>query len=243
MSDDKKSLGKTVLGWFVVQEEDGDDASVAEEVEEITAKPAKIAPPPPPKKVAAQIAKYDRRPPPPPPQDDAPASMRLPGKLPDVPAGGAHDAKVFAGVYAAAHISADEQERVTKTLGLLQSLPSETSQQVRRQIVEASLKAFGIPIEQIIEAGAQEIQALEAYVQHGERRTQEILSDATRRIDKLTAEIEEVRKLMELQVASQADLVRSSNGEKLKVQTVLEFFGQEAVARVVKASPKLVEPK
>ena len=30
---------------------------------------------------------------------------------------------------------------------------------------------------------------------------------------------------------------------KLKVQIVLEFFGQEAVAKVVKESPKLVEPE
>ena len=32
------------------------------------------------------------------------------------------------------------------------------------------------------------------------------------------------------------------NEKKLGVQQVLEFFGQEAVARVVRDSPKLVEP-
>ena len=48
---------------------------------------------------------------------------------------------------------------------------------------------------------------------------------------------------MELQVRTQQGLVKASNERKLRVQTVLEFFGQEAVARVVRESPKLVEPK
>jgi hypothetical protein len=48
---------------------------------------------------------------------------------------------------------------------------------------------------------------------------------------------------MELQVRTQQGVVKSSNDQKLRVQTVLEFFGQEAVARVVEQSPKLVVPK
>jgi hypothetical protein len=46
---------------------------------------------------------------------------------------------------------------------------------------------------------------------------------------------------MELQLNTQQSLTRSTNEQKLRVQAVLEFFGQEAVARVVKASPKLVD--
>ena len=37
--------------------------------------------------------------------------------------------------------------------------------------------------------------------------------------------------------------MKASNDQKLRIQAVLEFFGQEAVARVVRESPKLVEPK
>ncbi len=48
---------------------------------------------------------------------------------------------------------------------------------------------------------------------------------------------------MELQVQSQRALVSATNAQKLRVQPVLEFFGQEAVARVVRESPKLVEPQ
>jgi hypothetical protein len=44
-------------------------------------------------------------------------------------------------------------------------------------------------------------------------------------------------------VGTQESLARSTNEQKLRVQSVLEFFGQEAVARVVRESPKLVELK
>ena len=37
-------------------------------------------------------------------------------------------------------------------------------------------------------------------------------------------------------------LTAGCNQKKLEVQRVLEFFGQEAVAKVVRESPKLVEP-
>jgi hypothetical protein len=229
-----KKLGETVLGWFVVREDAGGEDDAAQEVE---------APVPDPDPVAAVDRAQRRRPaPPPPPADNAPPSVRLPGKVPQVPAGASFDAKVFTGVYSAANISGEEQARVDKTAALLSSLPSEASHAVKRQIVEASLAAFGIPVDEIIEAGVQEIQALEAYIQHGERHTQNVLGDARARTEKLAKDINEIKKLMELQLTSQQDLVRATNQQKLRVQSVLEFFGQEAIAKVVRDSPKLVEP-
>ncbi len=226
----KKKLGDTVLGWFVVREEDEDGgAESTPDVEH--------------EEVAQAVAVPRRRTAPPPPPATAPASIRLPGDVPNMTAGAKPTAGTFTEVFRAAHISDQEQERVAKATALLQSLPASASHEVKKQVVEASLIAFGIPIDQIIEGGAQEIQALEAYIQHGERHTQEVLGDAKRRIEKLTGEINEIRKLMELQVTTQQELIAASNQEKLKVQQVLEFFGQEAVARVVQASPKLVEPK
>jgi hypothetical protein len=209
-----KSLGKTVLGWFVQQEGEAKEPTP----EEVIAKYAEQAPQPP-----------------------APAPVELKGELPKPPApGGAVDYKA---VYRAAGITDEEQERVDKAIGLLRTLPKETPKEVRKQIVEASLKAFGIPLDQIIEAGAQQIQALEAYIRHGERETQEVLAQANERIAQLAAEIEQVKRIMQDQVGSQQALQRASNDEKLRVQEVLEFFGQEAVARVVRESPKLIEPK
>ncbi|MFT3765976.1 MAG: hypothetical protein QM820_10730 [Minicystis sp.] len=243
----KKSLGETVLGWFVVREEDEEQkADEADEIDE--APPKKAAPPAAGKPTPAAAPKAA-----PPAAGKAPAAAAKPpppppvklkeGVVPPVVAGSTPDAKVFAQVYRAADISDTEQERVEKAVALLQSLPQETPREVKKQIVEASMKAFGIPVDEIIEAGVQEIQALDAFIRHGEQHTQDVLGDAAARVQKLEAEIAEVRRLMELQVNTQQSLARASNEQKLRVQAVLEFFGQEAVARVVKASPKLVEIK
>jgi hypothetical protein len=47
---------------------------------------------------------------------------------------------------------------------------------------------------------------------------------------------------MQQRVDEQNKVMASCNSKKLEVQKVLEFFGQEAVARVVRESPKLQEP-
>jgi hypothetical protein len=221
-----KSFGKTVLGWFVVQ--DNEPEAPAPTADELIAKYSQ-------EEAAGAGAA---------PEEPAPPSVELRGELPRVgPAAAAGGAAVdFKAVYRAASISDEEQARLEKASGLLQTLPAETPKEVKRQIVEASLKAFGVPIEAIIEAGAQEIQALDAYIKHGERETQATLSQGSARIQDLERQIADVRRVMEDQVASQQALTRASNDEKLRVQAVLEFFGQEAVARVVKASPKLIEP-
>ena len=222
---DKKGLGSTVLGWFVVREGEEDEEEES------------------PEKIIAKYGKKLPAAPPPPPDATAPPSLRLQGEVPQIAAGTSPDVRVFAQVYRAAQITDDAQQRVEKALGLLQSLPTETPKDIRKQIVEASLKAFGIPLDQIIETAAEEIQALEAYIQHGERNTAAILTDATQQVARLEGQIAEVKKLMDLQVRTQRGVVKASNDQKLRIQAVLEFFGQEAVARVVRESPKLVEPK
>jgi hypothetical protein len=56
------------------------------------------------------------------------------------------------------------------------------------------------------------------------------------------AKIREVQALLERMGGEQAAIRTSCNARKLDIQKVLEFFGQEAVARVVRESPKLVDP-
>lgn len=210
---DKKGFGSTVLGWFVVRE--GEDDKKEESADELIAKYASDAPPPPPPEV------------------------KLSGDLPKAQGGNVD----FPGVFRAAGINDEEQGRIDKATQLLKTLPAETPKDVKKQIVEASLKAFGYPVEQIIEAGAQEIQALEVYIQAGQRDTQALLAESQKRTAELEAEIARIKKVMEDQVASQYALTQACNAQKLRVQEVLEFFGQEAVARVVSQSPKLHEPK
>jgi hypothetical protein len=214
---EKRGWGKTVLGWFVVGDESEKGAGAApteESADDIIARYANAS------------------------AEPTPSPVQLTGDVPR-PQGGQID---LPKVYEAAGISAEEQERITRASDLLKSLPADTPIDTKRKIVEASLKAFGYPVDAIIEAGAQEIQALEAYNQREAHDTQRTLADATKRIEQLTQDIADLRKLMQTAVDEQNATTAGCNNAKLAVQQVLEFFGQEAVAKVVQASPKLVEP-
>jgi uncharacterized small protein (DUF1192 family) len=148
----------------------------------------------------------------------------------------------FPKVYAAAGVGDEEQGRVAKAAQLLAALPAETEPAVKKQIVEASLKAFGVPIEKIIEGAVQEIQALEAYIRAGSLDTQAVHEESAKRIAQFEEEIARLKAVMEARTAEQLSVARACNDEKLGIQKVLEFFGRETVARVVRDSPKLVEP-
>lgn len=149
----------------------------------------------------------------------------------------------FPKVFEAAGLDPEEQGRVAKAAELLAALPTGTEPAVKRQIVEASLKAFGVPIEKIIEGAVQEIQALEAYIRAGSLDTQGVHRESAKRIAQFEDEIQRIKSVMEARTAEQAAVVEACNEKKLGIQQVLEFFGQEKVARVVRDSPKLVEPQ
>jgi len=209
---DKKGWGSTVVGWFIVQDENA--ASGA---------PSEVSADQAPAEAAAE-------------GQAAPAFFQTPP--PSAP-GGRVD---FGAVFEAAGIDAEERERVDKAIQLLASLPADTPTAVKKQIVEASLKAFGVPLERIIEGGAGEIQALEGYIRAGAADTQKVLEESNERIRKYEEEIQHIRTVMEQRVQEQQAVATSCNARKLEVQRMLEFFGQEAVARVVKASPRLHDP-
>ncbi len=212
---EKKSWGSTVLGWFVEREEGSGDGSPA------------LAP-----DAGAAAAKEL-------PAAAAPV-VELKGDVP-LPAE-AGNAVEFTAIYHAAGLNDEEQARVDKALTLLQTLPAETPKEVKRQIVDASLKAFGYPVEQIIEAGVAEIQALHALIEFSQRDTQKAMGESNSRIETLNREIAEIKAAMERKASAHQALTSQCNQQKLRVQEVLEFFGQETVARVVRESPKLKEP-
>lgn len=216
----EKGWGKTVLGWFVVTDEN-------KATTESTG-PASMD------DADAIIRKYSgsAEPAPPPP-------VEIKGPLPAVVNGHVD----LVAVYEAAGVDSDERDRVSKAQELLRSLPAETPVPVKKQIVEASLKAFGYPTEKIIEAAVAEIEAMESYIRTGQAETQQLLLESNQRIADLERQILDVKTVMQSVVNDQESRTRVANQEKLKIQQVLEFFGQEAVARVVQASPKLHEPK
>ena len=200
--NDKKGWGATVLGWFVVSDdEEGAAAEGADAGGDATAERAGEMP---------QVF-----------VKDPPAAL-----------GGQVD---FAAVFEAAGIDTEQAGRVARAQELLASLPTETPAPVKRQIVEASLNAFGVPIDRIIEGGVAEIQALEGYIRTGAADTQTLLTESAARIRKFEDEIQRIRTVMDQRVQEQQAVTKACNDRKLGIQQILEFFGQEAVARVVQA--------
>jgi len=201
--NDKKSWGATVLGWFVVS--DDEEGRAAEGGD------------------AGGDASGER-----------PADMpQVFLKDPPAALGGQVD---FKAVFEAAGIDEEQSGRVARAQELLASLPGETPAPVRKQIVEASLTAFGVSIDKIIEGGVAEIQALEGYIRTGAADTQTLLSESAARIKKFEDEIQRIRTVMDERVQEQQAVTKACNDKKLGIQQILEFFGQEAVARVVQAA-------
>jgi cell division protein FtsB len=256
MTEEKKGWGNTVLGWFVVREEDaaldalnaGGPGIGDSLVDAADARSHGLPLPPPPlvtprgKGPAAPV----RSAPSSSPkggvaQPLAPPAPPLPVFSKEPPAATKGDVD-FTKVFEAADIDAEEQARVTRSVDLVKSLPEGTEPAVKKQIVEASLKAFGVPIDKIIEAGVAEIQALEGYLRAVAARTQKSVTDSEERIAKLEQTIKDLREESQQLVVEQQTVLKSCNDKKLEVQHILEFFGQEAVAKVVQESPKLHDP-
>lgn len=175
--------------------------------------------------------------PPPPPPAPTPLPVVTPRHL--------HDARAFSAVYCAAGVNDEERERLAKVLTLLESLPQEASIDVKRAIVGASLEAFGVSIDGILVTGEGALAALDGYVTTGQTRTKEVLAQAEARITKLTSEIAEVRRLMDVQVAAQQELSRATTSEKARVRTVLDFFEGTGASgsSAAQAAPRLVRLK
>ena len=160
------------------------------------------------------------------------------GELPTA-SGGVVD---FEAVFAAFGIEPEARERLAKGEGLFKSLPAGADATVKRQIVEASLKAFGVPFEQIIETACEEIQALDSYQRKGGAALQAFCEEAGQRVAAAEQEIQSIRTAIAKEVDDQKKTLETCNRKKLEVQRVLEFFGPEVVGRVVKESPKLIDP-
>ena len=211
----KKGWGETVAGWFI--ERDAPTAPVETDFVEV---PDQITPP---------TENYTTPSP----------TQSVFQKSPPPPTGGQVD---FAAVYEAAGVDQEEQQRVARTTDLLRSLPAETDATVKKQIVEASLKAFGVSVEKIIEATVEEIQALDGYIRNAAADNEKLIQESDARIKQYEQEIQNIRSVMQQSVEEQQQLIKVCNDKKLEVQQVLEFFGQDAVAKVVQASPKLHDP-
>jgi len=208
-----KGIGEKLLGLFIEEDVDSTAKPEVHDDERASAPPA-----------AAPAA--------------AKTVARAPVAPPVVTPGTPHDKNAFAAVYKRAGVPDADRERLTKVIGLVESLPSEASPEVKRAIVGASLEAFGVPIEGVVHTSNGAIAALDGYVVEGQRRTQEVRAEAEARIARLEAEIAEVRRLMGMQEDAQNELVRSTAIERARVRVALDFFdGARGAGQATPASP------
>ena len=223
--NDKKGWASTVAGWFIERDEPAVAAvpDVTHDTGETSQSPAIET------FSSAGVENYATPSP----------TQTVFQQEPPRPTGGQVD---FPAVFSAAGVDAEEQQRVARTTELLRSLPAGTDAAIKKQIVEASLKAFGVPIEKIIEATVEEIQALDGYIRNGAADNEKLIQESDARIKQYEEEISNIRAVMQQSVDEQQNLIKVCNDKKLEVQQVLEFFGQDKVASVVKASPKLHDP-
>ncbi|MBC7931448.1 MAG: hypothetical protein H7Z38_12870 [Rubrivivax sp.] len=219
----KKGWGSTVAGWFIEREEDAGQTPDADMSAADTEAIINAASGASPNEAYA-----------------SPSSTQNVFQTAPPPAtGGQVD---FEAVFDAAGVDTEERARVARTVELLKSLPAGTDAGVKKQIVEASLKAFGVPIEKIIEAGVEEIQALDGYIRNGASDNEKLMAESDARIKQYEEEIRNIRGIMQQSVSELQNVIKVCNDKKLEVQQVLEFFGQAKVAEVVRESPKLHDP-
>src|SRR5688572_307383 len=71
-------------------------------------------------------------------------------------------------------ISLDERDRVGKAQELLRSLPADTPADVKRPIVEAALRAFGVSVNEIAAAARHQVEVLNGYIRDGEGHLEQL---------------------------------------------------------------------
>ena len=130
----------------------------------------------------------------------------------------------FDAIFREAGMDAAELDRVKKAEELLKSLPIATPQPVKRQIVEASLKAFGFEGEKIPAAAQNQLRALDAYVRVNEAATAKAVTEAHQEIQRLNEEIARRRAEIDQRNAALSALAAQAQGRKTQVQQVIEFF-------------------
>ncbi len=128
------------------------------------------------------------------------------------------------GVWNAYEVSTRDQETVEKAQHLLGSLPESTPNAVKRQIVEASLKAFEVSIDEIIAGASDEITSLRRYIEKETETAESFTMDGETRIATLEAEIADIRATISDAKDQRERLVGAANEVIEHVQPVLDFF-------------------
>lgn len=143
-------------------------------------------------------------------------------KLDAAPAAGS--STDFDAIFRGAGMDGAELDRVKKAEDLLKALPESTPTAIKRQIVEASLKAFGFEVEKIIAAAQNQKRAVDAYVKVNESSTAKAIQDAEAQVATFNEKIATLRSDIEKRTHNLTTLSNAAADRKAQVQKVLEFF-------------------
>ncbi len=130
----------------------------------------------------------------------------------------------FDGVFKQAGIDSGDLDRVRKAEELLKGLPEATPIEVKRQIVEASLKAFGFDLAKIVNAANTQLKALDTYVRLNEQQTAKSITDAQAKIAQLEEQIIGLRADITKRTETLASTAAAAENRKAQVHQVLSFF-------------------
>lgn len=219
---EEKGLGSKLLGLFVEVKDDGTPADGTAAVEKADGEKtaaelvAELAGQSAPKRGAAS---------PPAPVAAAPAAkVSVPTH-----SGPVTPAQVdFDVVFNSAGMDAADLDRVRKAEELLKSLPESTPIDVKRQIVEASLKAFGFEISKIVTAAQNQLKAVDTYVRLNEQQTAKAITDAQAKIAQLEDQVITLKADITRRTEQLAGVGAAAENRKQQVNQVLGFFGAPA---------------
>lgn len=215
MAENEKGLGSKFLGLFV---ERADDAEKAATDADAGKSPADLV-----AELAAQSNPAGAAKAPGAPPTAAPIAPPMPNLKTEKMATSGAPAD-FDVIFKDAGMDAAELDRVKKAEELLKGLPEETPQAVKRQIVEASLKAFGFELDKIVIAANNQKRALDTYVRVNEQVTAKALTDAEAQIKALHDKVAGLKADIEKRTGQLKALTEAATARKTQVQKVLEFF-------------------
>lgn len=226
---DDKSLGKRILGLFV--EVDGDQPAPKAEDEVEGDSPAdELA------RLARQTTAATKAPAPATssPATAKPATTSAPLPMPSTPVAPA--TIDFDAVFKNAGVDPQALDRVRKAESLLQTLPDGASEELKLQIVEASLKAFGFEVTKIVEAVDLQLDALKTYVRVNEQQTAKAVADAQAQIARLDDQIITLKADIDRRTTALAALASAAEVRRQQVSKVADFFHAPAPSGSAAAS-------
>lgn len=219
--NNRRSLGRSLMGLFIQQDPPAE----------------KGPPPPPPRRDVSSDSAVDDSPVVEPSTTNtnsedlnAPVQVRDPVEPAELD---------FPSVLRRYGVTDEDQGSIDKALTLLRGLPNETPVEVRRQIVTASLGAFGVSVDKILEAALLHEAALNRHVQLAEVDAQTAISRVQRTIKDLSDRIEAERRRESEIVVRQQGVVQACSVQRVRVSVITTFFGPAEAERVRATSPRL----